>query len=223
MYTDNSQQIMKDVAQFILDNAPSGMPLYDLTKLQSVVNGKFDDRDHLYIEFKSNVSDAASTNATLYVRRTMMRGGFSPYKTDEEGNEWAVGAITTEVNWPCHGSADVPACKSRLEFYGSVVSLAEVIEKQFGGTTVYELVATKAQRDEEETQRTYGKAARAVLEAIKNDPVRKHMRVGADRQMYKPIEAPPGTYTVSIKEKTYEVTVYSPSPNGIQAFIKRTA
>ncbi len=222
MYTDNSQQIMKDVAQFILDNAPSGMPLYNLTKLQSVVNGKCDS-DYLYIEFKSNVSDAASTNVTLYVRRTIMRGGLSPYKMDEEGNEWAVGLVTTEVSWPCHRSADVTSCKSRLEFYGSIVSLAEEIEKQIGGTTVYELVRTKAQREEEKVQRENAKNVQAVLKVIECDSVRKHMRVGADRQMYKPIEAPPGTYTVSIKEKTYEVTVYSPSPNGIQAFIKRTA
>ncbi len=152
-----------------------------------------------------------------------MRGGFSPYKTDEEGNEWAVGLVTTEVNWPCHGSADVPACKSRLEFYGGVVGLAEVIEQQFGHVTVYELIATKAQIAEEEAKLAHSRAARTVLLAIENDPVRKHMRVGQERTVYKRIEAPPGTYTVSIKEKTYEVLVLENVTIGWTALLKRTA
>lgn len=225
MYTDNSTQIMKDIAQFIIDNASEKLSKWDEEKLQKTVSGELNylDRDFYYIEFKSNVSDDADTNATLYVRKTMMRGGFTPYKEDEEGNQWSVGAITTEVNWPCHGSANVQACKSRLAFYGSIVGLAEAIESKFGDVSVYELVSTKAQRDEEEKARTHEKATRAVIASIENHPVRKHMRVGVVREVHRPIEAPPGTYTVTIKEKTYKVTVYTENNHGVGGNIERIA
>lgn len=162
---NNYDAKLKELARFLVDNAPQGATRETDRLLVSLQEGH-ELPDYFSFEFRPT----DDVGAQLYVRVESPDGRYSGTRIeDAEGNLWRAYVVKCEVSWASWGADDVTTCQRRLAVMTEVTRFACEVERAFS-ETFYHLFQTKAERD-----------ARA-LEMIKNRAeaeIRRQVRVSS--------------------------------------------
>jgi hypothetical protein len=181
---DNFKTTQRELARFILDNRPEGLARTYVNTLISVAEGEGDsERLPMSYEFRRPMEGWTGDNerrcpeltADLYV-------DFSYVETslDAWGNEWGVYEIKTSINWPSFGSHSPELAVQRVDHMRHVINLAQKIEREFSGRSIYRFSLSKEQRDEL-VAKQLEEARKALASKLVRENGVKNMRVGQVR------------------------------------------
>jgi hypothetical protein len=159
------------------------------------------------------------TRCNLYVR--LERAGDGSRQEDIDGNLWREYRVCPEVSWSSYGGSPPAIALRRLAFISAIAQLASGIESLFGTIPIWDLAATKEEREAAARQA----AARKVYDRAKAliADSRKGLKVGGVVAVTIPsLEPglPAGDYQDDFQGRTYILSV---AADGATGSLRRTA
>lgn len=179
MFKNNYDGMLRDLARYLVNFAPSGAAR-EVNRLHAALTRGDDLSDYFSFEFRP--SDDVS--CTLYVRAQGPDGKYGNTRIeDEEGNLWYAFVVKCEVSWPTWGADDLQTTQRRLALMTEVTRFACQVEREFAGV-FHNLSQTKAERDalaiSNAKNRAKAVVERAVLANVKGMKVGQGKVVAVD-------------------------------------------
>jgi hypothetical protein len=174
---DNYSNVLRQVIEFVLKNAPEGLRPHDRKSLERQLEQPAEElRSYISIEFEREDATCRAC-ASLYVS---FDSRWSERFEDAEGNQWREYKLEVSTNWPSFGGASPKVQMIRLGLMGAVTAFAQDIIDLFPGP-YHGMVASAAQIAAEKEARESEFAKMRVKTLVLQN--RTKMRVGQERML----------------------------------------
>jgi hypothetical protein len=141
---DNYEDVSAEISKLIGANVPQDAIIQgsNVAGHCKQFEGFVSQYNPLYVTYEHTAADVR-TSAVLVISLGSVPA--ETVVTDEDGNDWSVGSVTTRVIWPLkdQSSIDINAARG---LYAAVLNVGSLIEAKLKDTSVCRVLATKEEK-----------------------------------------------------------------------------
>jgi hypothetical protein len=213
--TDTFRSTHQALAKRIL-NSPLSQFIEFPERLQNAANGE----GEVGWSFLSAEFRRAGTNCSISFK-VEQDNRWHSQDTDEAGNEWTQWDLSSDINYPCHGSTEPGIAMARLAFYQEVALFTATLQAEFGSRKILQMTRTAEQVEHDRVEQEIKRVRTKVYAFVEEH--RKGMKPGSDKDLT--VDGiPPGEYYVNTQLGEYRLLVTEEYPNiGNLSRVKKVA